>query len=64
MNRFFMVYVEGTGGCKVQHLYEHEARDEAKRLARLNPGKKVFPMESMGFYWTSEPPVEWVEVKT
>ena len=66
MNRFFMVFVEGTGGCKIKHLYEHEARDEAKRLARLkeNLGKKVFILEPTSFCQTIEPPVEWVELKT
>ena len=62
MDEFYCL-VEGTAGCKVKHPYQHLAKYEAERLARLNPGKKVFVLETIGFCQTTEPPVEWVRTE-
>lgn len=40
METFWMVWNEGNRAPTVKHPSESAARDEAERLARLNPGQK------------------------
>jgi hypothetical protein len=42
MNRFWMVWCEGTQNPVVKHSIERLARIEAERLARLNPNQKFY----------------------
>ena len=65
MDKFWMVYVEGTQGCKIPHLTRQNAIDEAERLLRLpsNVGRKVFLLESMGYVHCEPLPVKWEVIK-
>ena len=42
MEKFWMVWNEGNRGPEKKHLNENSARNEAERLARLNPGQKFY----------------------
>ena len=65
MNKFWMVYVEGSSGCRYVHDSLSSAKTEAERLARLesNVGRKVFVMESSSYAIVNPVPVLWVTVK-
>jgi len=61
MDRFYMVLVEGTPGCKVRHTNKDEAFREAERLLRQpqNNDKKVYLLEAVDYvsmiksiYWS------------
>ena len=41
---FFLVWCEGGGAPTVQHLYYSQAKAEAERLARANPGRRFTVM--------------------
>jgi hypothetical protein len=58
---FYMVYVEGSQGCRHQHLTDQEAKTEAERLARLpeNRNKSVYVMQSTEFVICPDLPVSW-----
>ena len=67
MEKFYMVWVEGTRGSAVTHKDPLEAIREAERLARLpaNIGKKVYTLETEG-YCQVEPqlmPVVWKNIE-
>ena len=64
MGKFWMIYVEGTGGFGVKHETEDVARSEAERLARLpdNRCRKVYILETIGFCQTEYPPVVFYEI--
>ncbi len=67
MNEFWCCYVEGSGGFKIAHFEEEEARNEAERLSLLpeNQGKKVWLLFSEAFCIAGvpiKPSVEWHEV--
>ena len=60
MERYWNCYVEGTDGGRHYHHWTLEsAIIEAKRLARLSQGRKVYVLEVVGFCEVPEPPVEW-----
>ena len=64
MEKFWMVLVEGTGGCSVKHLNRTEAMEEAERLARQekNIGKRVDLLEAVGYACVEKVPVKWVNL--
>lgn len=43
---FWMLYIEGQRGPTFKHASEATARQEAERLAKLIPGKKVYLLEA------------------
>lgn len=45
------------------HASRPEARTEAERLARQNPGERFYVFESLGFARTPKP-IEWHECDT
>lgn len=59
MDKFYMVYVEGTCCTKVKHETEGEASKEAERLALLNIGKNVFILTSINFCVAENPIIKW-----
>ena len=59
MDKFWMVSVEGTTSSQVRHTSKPSADAEVVRLARLNPGKKVFRLEAMVYCEVKTAPVEW-----
>jgi hypothetical protein len=61
MDKFYMVFVEGSQGCRYCHNTLGEAKCEAERLARMpeNRGKRVHVLESTEFVICPELPVEW-----
>lgn len=46
MNKFWMVWREGSRTVTYKHETEKSARQEAERLARENPGEKFYVLES------------------
>mgnify|MGYP001611605164 CR=1 FL=1 len=67
MEKFWNCFVEGTtGGCHTKHATLQDAREEARRLARLpeNRDRKVYVLELVGYYEVTEVPVEWHEVES
>ena len=65
MQRFFMVYVEGSNGCRVKHITLKSAQTEAVRLARLseNIGRKVYIMEAISYCLVESLPVIFYSLK-
>jgi hypothetical protein len=51
MQKFWMVWVEGTRGPTYQHLGSNEAVIEAERLARMpeNTNKRVYILEARAY---------------
>jgi len=47
MEKFWMVWNEGNRGPEKKHLNENSARNEAERLARLNPGQKFYVLAAI-----------------
>jgi hypothetical protein len=47
MNEFWMVWNEGNKAPTVKHNTEQMARDEAERLAHLNPGSVFHVLEAV-----------------
>ncbi len=47
---FWMVWGIHSGPPTFQHQSEESARNEAERLARLNPGKQFVVLESVAAY--------------
>lgn len=58
--RFWMVWNEGNRGPVKQHWTEQEARTEAERLAKLNPGQRFYVLVTLSFCMVQEP-VHWFE---
>jgi len=63
---YWVCYVEGKSIPRVLHEEWEEAHDEGVRLAQLpeNRGKKVYIMESIGFFYTPTPPVNWYPLRS
>lgn len=57
---FFMVLSDRSSETRVRHATLDIARNEAKRLACLNPGCKFFVLASLG-HMVKEDPVTWEE---
>lgn len=55
---FFMVLSDKSSETRVRHATLDIARNEAKRLATLNPGIKFFVLASLG-HMVKEDPVTW-----
>lgn len=55
---FFMVLSDRSSETRVRHATIDIARNEAKRLAALNPGCKFFVLASLG-HMVKEDPVTW-----
>ena len=50
MQNFYLVWNPGNlQAPKVRHQSEQEARAEAERLARLNPGQKFYVLQTVAF---------------
>lgn len=49
MNPFWMCWVEGTRSPSFKHSSLDEARLEAERLARQEPGKQVYVLVALEF---------------
>lgn len=47
MTSFWMVWNEGNQDPRYKHPTERQARDEAERLARANPGKRFFLLRAV-----------------
>lgn len=62
---FWMVWNPRGNAPVVRHASEKQARDEAERLARTNPGHRFHVLENKGccefqaVHWT-KPSEEWV----
>lgn len=60
MEKFWMVWNEGNRGPEKKHPTEYSARDEAERLARLNPKHKIHVLVAVDYcqkrdvLWASE----------
>ncbi len=59
MKRFWMCYVEGRTTPTRVHGTLEDAQEEAKRLARLNEGRKVYVLVALHCCQAIQPPVEW-----
>ena len=55
---FFMVLSDKSAETRVRHATLDIARNEAKRLAALNPGIRFFVLASLG-HMVKEDPVTW-----
>lgn len=58
---FYTVWCENGGTPTVMHSDHNKAKEEARRLAKANPGRKFWVMESLG-YMQIQDPVQWVDV--
>ena len=47
--KFYMVWLNDSPTTRVRHPSLDQACDEADRIARLNPGKKVYVLEALDF---------------
>lgn len=60
MEKFYMVYNLTTGKIPcVKHQYDTQAKAEAERLARLQPGEKFAILEAIEFCKVEPIPVKW-----
>lgn len=59
MEKFFMVWKEGTPSPVKRHPNHSSAFKEAKRIARLHPGKKVYVLEAIDCRWVEEQPLTY-----
>ena len=61
MNKFWMIFVEGSRNCQHQHPTLAAAMQEAERIARqeINVDRKVFILESIRYAIVKPAPVEW-----
>jgi hypothetical protein len=57
--KFYTVWCENGGTPTVMHSDHNNAKDEARRLAKLNPSLKFWVMESLGYMQVHDP-VQWV----
>lgn len=55
---FWMVFGEGQRAPAVMHHSPESATDEARRLARTNPGLRFFVLEAKRGYMTADPITE------
>lgn len=55
---FFMVLSDRSAETRARHATLDIARNEAKRLATLNPGVKFYVLASLG-HMVKEDPVTW-----
>ena len=46
MQRFWMVWNPAGNSPRVRHFHPDAAKDEATRLARLNPGQEFFVLRA------------------
>ena len=60
---FWMVWVAGRGAPAKRHYDVADAIQEAKRLARKEPGLAVHLLKADGYAIAPEPPVEWHECR-
>ena len=58
-DKVYMVWVEGTVPEPLICPTDDIAMEETKRQAKLNDGKKVYLLESMGYCLRSSQPVNW-----
>jgi len=63
-NKFWMVFVQDSPGCRYCHWYKQSAVDEAERLARMNSnsGKAVYVLEAISYCKTETKPIIWCEL--
>lgn len=54
MNKFWMVWMEGNRDPQFKHECLSSAENEAERLARLYPGKKLYILETVNFCKVSD----------
>lgn len=55
---FFVVWCEDGGTPTVKHPDLHIAQTEARRLAKMNPSRRFWVMEALG-YMQIEEPCKW-----
>ncbi len=64
MDKFWMVWKENDRDPRFKHPTETEARLEAERLARMNPGIRFYILESIDackmhdIVWANKPPMD------
>ena len=65
MEKFYMIWVEGTRGPAVTHEDIGEAKREAERLARESAGKRVYTLEAKSYcqIQVSSLPVVWRNIE-
>jgi len=62
-NDFYMVQFDNTLPTSKRHYCEETAISEATRLARNNPGKKFYLLQTVGFYEVAKPDPEFTKVE-
>ncbi len=61
IDKFWMLWVEGTPYTRHRHATEESYRTEAERLAKLT-GKKVYVLETVQMVEVPEIPVKWRQI--
>ncbi len=59
-NEFWMVYNPQGGAPTYQHSSFQQAKAEAERLARMNPGQSFYVLQACGM--ARKVDVEWVNI--
>jgi hypothetical protein len=59
MDKFFMVFVDGTPCANYRHSTEGEASKEAERLSLMNIGKKIYVLQMVNYCMTDKPKINW-----
>jgi len=59
MDKFFMVFVDGTPCTNYRHATEGEASKEAERLSCKNIGKKVYVLQVVNCCVAEKPNIKW-----
>jgi hypothetical protein len=59
---FWMVWLHDSPTTNHRHDSYPGAKKEADRIARLNPGKKVYVLEAMDYRMVELPPIVTVDL--
>jgi hypothetical protein len=60
MDKYWIVWCENGGTPTVPHQSLESAQNEAKRLAKMNQGRRFWVLQALG-YMQIEDPVRWTE---
>jgi hypothetical protein len=61
--RFWMVWREGSGGCRHRHFSKADALLEAQRLAAIHPNQPFYVLKACGGAVADDPQVKALKPK-